>query len=359
MTPRPSPLLWAIPLFAMACHAADGHVSTIAGSGQPGFHDGRGGEAAFNLPGALAVATDGTIYVADTFNHAVRRVTPDGLVSTIAGTGMLGYLDGPGSVATFNVVAGIALDEAAQVLYVADSQNQLIRRIDLATGTVSTFAGAASSPGLVDGALADARFDQPYHLALDSASSTLWIADKQNNAVRAIDLRTATVRTVAGGGDPGFADGVGAAARFSAPSGVAVDGAGGVFVTDSPNTVIRHVSADGTVTTVAGVASRPGYMNGPASAARMAFPWGIAVAADGSVVFADRFNNVIRGLSARTVTTVVGSPWSGSSLTGAPPRTDGSMSEAVLWLPTAVAIGPSGSLFVTDASSLRRFDRSP
>jgi sugar lactone lactonase YvrE len=169
----------------------DGSVGTLAG-GSEGFADGTGSAARFNTPSGLALDAAGNLYVADTGNHAIRKVSPDGQVSTLAGTGTPGYRDGPGAQAQFNGPIGVAVDAAGRVL-VADTYNDRIRAI-AADGQVSTLAGGAL-PGDADGPADQARFDTPCALAVD-AQGQVWIADTRNDALRRLDPQ-GNVTTVA------------------------------------------------------------------------------------------------------------------------------------------------------------------
>jgi hypothetical protein len=200
-----------------------GPASLALFAGDPGqtagAADGTGSEARFNLPNSVATDSAGNVYVADRFNHTIRKITPAGVVSTLAGTvGMVGSTDGTGAAASFNNPAGVATDGAGNV-YVADTNNCTIRKITPA-GVVSTLAGTS--------------------------------------------------------GQTGTTDGIGAAARFTNPEGVATDGAGNVYVADTDNHTIRKITAAGGVTTVAGVAGQVAFVPGPLPGG-LTFPRGVAV----------------------------------------------------------------------------------
>lgn len=205
-------------------------VRTLAGSGKPGFNDGQGVAAQFKAPGGLAVDAAGTLYVADTGNHAIRRVTPAGAVTTLAGSGNPGLVDGAASL--FHEPRGI--DVAADgSIYVADSRNHVVR---ILAGTVTTVAGAGA-PGLADGAGSAARFHTPGGLTINEAGALL-VADTQNHAIRRID---GSVLTIAGMGAPGLADGTPLQARFHSPMGIHANGA--VYVSDTTNGAVRALNA--------------------------------------------------------------------------------------------------------------------
>lgn len=236
----------------------NGAVATLAGSGRAGFADGPMSQAQFDEPIAVAVERNGTIYVADRNNHRIRKVRRDGIVSTLAGDGQAGFADGDASTARFNQPYGLALDVTETTLYVADYLNHAIRAIDLISGTVSTLAGNGSA-GLADGRGAAARFNQPYNVRVD-AHGALWVPDQLNHALRRVSP-AGDVRTVAGSGQPGSSDGQGAEARFSNPTGAAPLPDGRVVVADRNNNRLRLVSSDGVVATLAG--SDAGYADGP------------------------------------------------------------------------------------------------
>jgi streptogramin lyase len=212
-------------------------VSTLAGSGTAGFTNGAGAGASFYGPYGVAVDTAGDVYVADLNNNAIRKITPAGVVTTLAGTGAAGYTNGPGTSATFRGPYGVAVDSAGNV-YVADTGNNVIREITPA-GVVSTFAGTGST-GFANGPGSSATFEQPIGVAVDSVGN-VYVADGGNNAIREI-TPAGVVSTLAGTGAAGFANGPGSAATFSDPTYLAVDGAGNVYVSDSNNYIIRKIT---------------------------------------------------------------------------------------------------------------------
>ena len=249
-------------------------VSTLAGAaGSPGSADGPG--ARFAYPRGVAVDAAGTVYVADTNNSTIRKITPAGVVSTLAGTAASnGSADGTGAGARFNNPFGVAVD-AAGAVYVADTNNSTIRKITPA-GVVTTLAGTAGSGGSADGTGAAARFNVPIGVAVDAAG-TVYVADTNNNTIRKITPAGA-VSTLAGtAGSFGSADGTGASARFAYPRGVAVDAAGAVYVADEGNSTIRKIMPAGAVSTLAGTAASIGSADGTGAAARFRNPAGVAV----------------------------------------------------------------------------------
>jgi sugar lactone lactonase YvrE len=259
---------------------SDGVVSTLAGAGL-GFADGTGAEARFNTPSALALAGDGSIYVADTGNDAIRRVTPAGVVSTVAGGRTAGFRDALASAARFNGPVGVAVAPDGRVL-VADTYNDRIRAID-ASGNVSTIAGSGRQ-GHVDGPALDAQFDTPCGIATDREGS-IFIADSGNGVIRKLDRRgnVSTIELLSLGG------------FLSRPLGIAVSDAGTLYVTDDRGRVaeiIPGVSAR----VVAG--STPGFANGKGTEARMRGLAGVAVAGPGRLVVVDPRNALIRLVTA-------------------------------------------------------------
>lgn len=272
-----------------------GAVTTFAGSaqfpGSAGYLDGTGSAARFYGPTGVAVDSAGNVYVADSFNNAIRKISPGGVVTTLAGLGGTGgSTDGTGSSARFHQPLGVAVDSAGNV-YVGDSLNSTIRKISPA-GVVSTLAGLANSPGGVDGTGSSARFYSPSGVAVDNAG-TVYVADDPFS-IRKISP-AGVVTTLAGlYQNIGSADGVGSAARFNSPRGVAVDAAGRVYVADTNNSTIRRITPSGAVTTLAGVPQQTGLIDGAGSDARFRFPQGVALDKSGYIYVADTADNAIR-----------------------------------------------------------------
>ncbi|PYI84021.1 MAG: hypothetical protein DME26_13875, partial [Verrucomicrobia bacterium] len=273
--------------------------TTLAGFAGYGSADGTGSAARFNHPFGVAVGSAGNVYVADRGNYMVRKITPDGVVTTLAGRlpqfdgddKRLGSTDGTGSEAQFWSPYGVAVDSTANV-YVADSYDNTIRKVT-PTGVVTTLAGRAGSVGSADGTGSAARFYNPSGVAVDSVGN-VYVADTDNNTIRKVSP-TGVVTTLAGNAaitnvfgypEGGFADGGGSAARFNGPGGVAVDSADNVYVADTANHTIRKVTPAGVVTTLAGRAGSDGSADGTGSAARFSNPSGVAVDGAGNVYVA-------------------------------------------------------------------------
>lgn len=270
----------------------DGEVSLFAGTpGVAGAQDGPGGMAQFSSPTGLAVDQDNNLYVADSGSHLIRKITPGGVVSTVAGTPAApGSTDGPGSMAAFRNPWGVAVDRMGAI-YVADSGNHTIRKI-FSNGSVATVAGSAGVPGSQDGEGDGARFNKPTGLSISDVG-ILYVADEGNHTIRMI-TPAGVVSTVAGlKGAPGNSDGPGPKARFRSPDGIAVDPTGNLFIGDSGNHTIRMITPAGTVTTIGGNGAA-GSANGLGQAARFRSPHGIVVDARGGLCLADTGNHTIR-----------------------------------------------------------------
>ncbi len=321
-----------------------GVVTTLAGTaGNSGSMDGTGSTARFYEPNGIAVDASGNIYVADRINSTIRKITSAGVVTTLAGTaGNSGSMDGTDSAARFSNPNGIAVDASGNV-YVADTYNHTIRKITSA-GVVTTLAGTAGTYGSLDGTSSAARFYQPNGMAVD-ASGNVYVADSINSSIRKI-TSAGVVTTLAGTGTAlsfGSEDGIGSAARFKIPLGIAVDASGNLYVADSNNYAIRKITSAGVVTTLAGMAGGAGSENGTGSAARFNYPRGIAVDGSGNVYVADTSNHTIRKItSASVVTTLAGIPENFGSA-------DGTGSAARFYGPHGIAADAIGNVYVADS----------
>jgi hypothetical protein len=321
-----------------------GVVTTLAGSsGQAGSNDGSGSGALFLYPYAVAVDASGNVYVADSGNNNIRKVTASGSVSTLAGAvGFAGSSDGTGTAALFNMPQGIAVDATGNV-YVADTNNSTIRKIT-STGVVSTLAGSAGQTGGSDGTGSSARFANPFGLAVDAAGN-VYVADYDNDTVRKVTA-AGVVSTLAGSaGNSGSANGQGGAALFNHPAAVAVDASGNIYVIDTSNQTVREISAGGNVTTLAGSPGIGGSADGAGAAASFFYPGGIASTGAGVVYIADTGNHSIRAMtSPGVVSTLAGSA-------GQKGDTDGTGSQATFEYPYGASVDGSGHLYVADSGN--------
>jgi sugar lactone lactonase YvrE len=342
-------------------------VSTFAGSpGIPGTSDGTGTAARFNNPGGIVADGAGNLFVADAGNHTIRKiVVTTGAVTTFAGAaGLSGSSDGIAAAARFFTPVGLAGDGAGN-LFVADAGNNSIRRIVAATGAVTTLAGLAGTPGYTDGIGAAARFTNPTALAYDGGGN-LFVADTSANTIRKVDLATGTVTTVAGlpavddGVSPypqpgaGSADGIGRSAGFWMPAGITSDGAGNLFVADQFNCTIRSIAiATGLVTTLVGSAQMCTASDGVGPAAHFAMPSGVVTDHAGNLYVSDLFGYGIKKvvIATREVSTVAGS-------TGDCGSTDGIGEAARFYFPAGLAGDGDGNLFVADRvnRAIRKLD---
>lgn len=317
-----------------------GSVTTIAGTaGNHGSEDGTGSSARFYYPSGIT--TDGSnLYVADNNNFTIRKIViATGEVTTLAGAvGISGSTDAAGTAASFGLLGGLATD--GTYLFVADSSNNTIRKVVIATGDVTTLAGSVGSIGALDGTATAARFYGPTGITTDGTN--LFVSDSFSNSIRKIVIATSVVTTLAGG-NGGSADGTGAAASFNDPFGITTDGTS-LFVTDVGNYMIRKVAiSTGVVTTLAGAGS-PGLFDGTGSTAKFNGPSGITT--DGTNLFvADYFNHTIRKIVIATgaVSTLAG-------IAGSPGSLDGMGSMAMFYFPYGITTDGI-NLFVTDLSN--------
>lgn len=275
-----------------------GVVTTLAGSGSAGSTNGTGRDASFALPEGVAVDASGTVYVAEAYNNLIRKITSVGVVTTLAGSGTQGIVNGTGTAASFHYPLGVTVDASGNV-YVAEYGNNLIRKIT-SGGVVTTFAGSGTQ-GNTNGTGTAASFNNPSGVAID-AFGNIFVADYGNNLIRKI-TSGGIVSTFAGSGTQGSTNGTGTSASFSNPSGIAIDVSGNIYVADQGNNLIRMITSLGVVKTLAG-SGASGSINGEGTAASFTNPYGVAVDAYGNVYVADRGNSLIRKITS--VTTGVG-----------------------------------------------------
>ncbi|MBE3605038.1 hypothetical protein IMX07_15585 [bacterium] len=314
-------------------------VSTFAGSGASGSSDGTGTAAQFNNPYTGAIDSAGNIYIADLGNNLIRKMTPSGTVTTVAGSGVAGYADGPALSAQFNQPRGIAVSPTGD-LYVSDAYNQRIRKISLTTGQVTTLAGSGAT-GTTDGVGTAAQFSYPEELVVN-ASGTIFLVDSNNSRIRQI-TPDGTVTTLAGS-TAGFADGTGTAAKFNYPRGIVLDKSNNLYVTDYTNNRIRKVTPSGVVTTIAG-SGVAGSTDGQGTAAQLNGPYGISIDSYGVLYITDLNINKIRLITPTyAVTTMAGSTMG---------YADGAGTAAQFNVPRGVISDKSGVLYVVDSFNNR------
>ncbi len=332
-------------------------VSTLAGTatGTAGFMDGVGNVAQFNFPRGIAVDGSGNVYVGDTSNHRIRKITTNSIgvveVSTLAGTGTAGFMDGVDNVAKFDKPFGVVVDSDGNV-YVADSENHRIRKVT-STGVVSTLAGTATgTAGFMDGVGNVARFDKPFGVVVDS-DGNVYVADSENHRIRKV-TSTGVVSTLAGTGTAGFMDGMGNVAKFDKPFGVVVDSDGNVYVADSENHRIRKITSTGVVSTLAGTGIKAdgtaggGFIDGVGNVAQFDSPSGVAVDSDGNVYVADRYNDCIRKITPGGVVSTLAGTGIKADGTAGGGFMDGVGNVAQFDSPSGVVVDSDGNVYVAE-----------
>lgn len=305
-------------------------VNTFAGSGSQGAANGMGTAATFYRPSGVVVDAQGNIYIADAGNNLIRKITPAGSVTTLAGSGTAGSDNGTGTSASFKGPQGLAIDATGN-LYVADVLNLLIRKIS-PTGVVTTLAGGAT--GSVDGTGTAAGFSAPTSVAVD-LNGNVYVTDAYS--IRKI-TPAGVVSTVAGGPTAGSANGNGSAASFNLLVGIAIDLSGNLYVTDSGNNLIRKISAGGVVTTFAGSGAK-GSADGTGVAATFDTPIAITADAAGYVYVSDSAHHIRAISPSGVVTTLAGTGVAGSA--------NGAGTAATFSIPYGLAVG-NGALFISD-----------
>jgi sugar lactone lactonase YvrE len=383
----------------------NGNITTVAGTGICGF-SGDGGpatKAEINHPSGIAIDSKGNVFFSEIFNSRIREVSASGNIQTVAGNGVFGFCGdgGPATNACFQFPAALAVDEGGggEALFVADTYNNRVRQIDLATGIVSTVAGNGTGGYTGDGGPAtSAELSGPQGLAVRSQPHLLWISDTSNGAIRKIDLSTGVITTFfgngkcdttlcfpegmsldasgniyvaadgngvvleidassgistikAGNGGQGFSGdgGEAASAVVNVPQDVLVDSMGNLIIVDTGNDRLRSVSKSGIISTIAG-----GYMGDGAKRLQSSFngPSGLALDNAGSLYIADSWNNRIRKVSATGISTIAGTGISGSTGDGRP------ATAAELWEPLAVAVDKQDNVYIADYSNfaIRKLD---
>jgi len=317
-----------------------GLVTTLAGNGTAAFADGLGTNASFNEPLGIAVDSSGNVYVGDALNRRIRKITPGGLVSTLAGSGAIGSADGLGTNATFNGPTSLVVDSLGNV-YVADTSNNRIRKITPG-GLVSTLAGSGSYT-FGDGTGAGASFASPDGVGLDS-SGNLYVADQGNNRIRKI-APDGVVSTLAGSGSASSSDGNGTNASFDGPRGLVVDSSGNVYI-GQENHIIRKITSLGIVSTLAG--SSQGSSDGIGTNATFNRPIGLGIDSTGNIYITDLGNNRVRKITVGVDPNIYsGLPITGTLLTNFNPA----LTSSTITIPASTTNAKVAS-FTVAASSL-------
>lgn len=328
--------LSGVPVTYQSAHL---EVTTLAGNGTASFVNGTGTAAGFSSPNGMGIDMAGNLYVADCGNHSIRKITPTGVVSTLAGTGTPGSANGMGTSASFAYPYSIVVDQNGNV-FVGEIWNHQIRKID-PQGFVTTYAGNGVQ-GFADGPAASAQFDAPVGLALDN-SGNLYVVDGGNYRVRKVST-SGMVTTVAGSGFMGFAIGPALTAGFSDPVGIAVDGLGNIYVADADEYRIKKISPAGIITNFAGDGQIGDFGDGVGTSASFFGPWGLFADPNNNLFVTDRWNNRIRRINPLgVVTTPAGN--------GDQNFVDGPAANASFNSPAGVVMDANGNLFVADAGN--------
>jgi len=309
-------------------------VTTLAGNGALGFADGDAKSASFSNPMGVAVDSSGNVFVADSRNNLIRKIAPDGMVSTFAGSGKQGAVNGKGTAASFFFPTALATDASGNV-FVADTHNSLIRKIT-PDGMVTTFAGKPTK--VINDIRDTAGMDHPSGIAVDK-NGNVFVSDLNKDFIKKI-TPAGKVSIIAGNGDRGKKDGKGGASSFYLPVGLAIDATENLYVCDSYNNMIRKISPDGMVTTLAG-RSKKGSADGKDTTASFWHPNSLTVDKNGNVYVADMGNNKIRKIAPDgTMTTFAGSNAHGAD--------NGPIRQASFYQPYGIASDKAGNLYVAD-----------
>lgn len=345
-----------LPAFAQIALPSSGDIDTVVGDGNPTFagDSGPATSASIRLPEGVTTDSSGNVYIADTGNNRIRKVTAStGYISTVAGNGTSGYT-GDGAAATsaeLNSPRGVAVDGAGNI-YIADTGNSVVRKVTASTGYISTVAGNGTAGATGDGGPAtSAELQTPIYLALDG-SGNLFITDRANNRVRKVDASTSYINTVAGGGSGcnGFAppyDGcLATTAYLYSPLGIAADGSGNLYIADAGLCEIREVSVStGVISAVAGNPSCGFFGDGAAAtSAEMNGEFDVVLDGSGNMYITDNGNYRIRKVTASTgyISTIAGSGVQGYTGDG------GAATSAELYDPEVLAVDSSGYVYLVD-----------
>ncbi len=333
-------------------NVSTGVITTVAGNGTANYSgDGGAATSAGLYANSVAVDGAGNLFIADGNNRRVRMVSAStGLITTVAGSGAQGNSgDGASAIsASFWYINGIAVDGAGN-LFIADTYNYRIRKVTKSNGVISTIAGSGVADFSGDGGPAtNAGLNAPFDVGVDSAGN-VYVVDTANNRIRKVSVATGVITTIAGNGEENFSGDNGAAtnARLNAPSGVAIDSVGNIYVADEKNNRVRMVTTAGVITTVAGNGSFSfSGDGGPATSAGLRNPYGVSIDSTGNLYIADSGNARIRKVTAAgTITTVAGNGVAGYSGDG------NAATSASLRYPTGVALDSAGNLYIVDESN--------
>ena len=267
-------------------------VDTVAGHPNTGFVNSIGTNARFGLPTGAVIDASGDVIVVDQFNNCIRKVTPGGAVTTLAGS-ITGFADGTGPVARFSSPHSVAVDYSTRNFFVTDTVNHRIRKVT-PNGVVNTLAGSGTS-AFANGAGTGASFSHPRGIAVDSSTGDVIVADTHNYRIRKV-TPGGVVTTLAGSGWASLVDGTGTDARFALPFGLAVGSTGNVIVADTYNNCIRKVTPGGVVTTLAG-SGAIGFVDGEGTAALFGHPYSVAEDSSNTIYITDTGNHLIRKLT--------------------------------------------------------------
>lgn len=349
-----TPFLMII-LIGLSSNLVAQNINTIAGGGFGIAHNIPATEAQLSFPLSIAIDGDNNIYFPEFESHTVRKVSLiTGIITTVAGNETAGY-SGDGDIATnasLNQPQGVAVDKFGNI-YIADKSNYAIRKVEASTGIISTFAGTGVDGNTGDGELAaNAGLDRPTGVCVDTFGN-VYIAHPAVDVVRKVDIATGIISTIAGTGDGGYFGDGGLAidAELNNPYGVYADKQGNLFIADRVNCAIRKIDqSTGIITTVAGIGT-PGYFgdNGPATDAELNYPGGFFVHDNGDIYIADRSNHSIRKVTASTgiISTIVGTGEPGFS------GDNGPAIDAQIDAPQGVVIDAVGNIIISDSHNDR------
>jgi RHS repeat-associated protein len=333
-----------------------GNIATIAGNGTGGYAGDSGPATAAELssPQAVAVDSANNVYIADTYNSLIRKVTAaTGIITTVAGNDNDGFSGDNGAATSAELYEpeGVAVDSAGNI-YIADSANNRVRKVTVSTGVITTVAGNGSLNFSGDGGQAtSAALNYPYGVMVD-ASKNIYIADTNDNRIRKVTASTGIINTMAGSTSYAGNGGAATIAVIAYPESIRLDTAGDIFIVDTANQVIREVAAStGLISTVAGNGTL-GYSGdgGAATSAQLNYPADVAIDSSGNLYIADTFNSCIRKVTTATkiITTIAGKCGIDTFQNDLQPNDNGPATSATLWYPTGVALDSAGNLYIAD-----------